>query len=302
MAVRITQRAHRKVVKGQFLLGIILVCVTVLVSVSMLRRPISQPKVETAAPIVGSFDVISVPVPSEYVPAGKRVRDIKLRNVNFPTHQVPQGALISIDSIRDATTVVPLPANLPLFPENFSDSAVVQNPVVERIPPGMRAMTIRVDATAAVEGWAGSGSIVDVLLIEKDRTTVVAEKIKVLSAERSVAPVEGAAAPNVPTTVTLLVTQDQCLAINTAIPRGKIAFALRSTKDDDNWESPTFTAEKLKGVTTVAERRSVVTGYVEIKDAEKGAGTKSFALADGKWTKTQAVPEGFLVNKEKIDG
>lgn len=77
---------------------------------------------------------------------------------------------------------------------------------------------MRVDATSSVEGWAGSGSLVDVLLIQKDRTTVVAEKVKVLSSERSSSPVEGGASPSVPSTATLLVTQEQCLAINTAIP------------------------------------------------------------------------------------
>ncbi|NDC38825.1 MAG: hypothetical protein EBZ48_12370, partial [Proteobacteria bacterium] len=138
-------------------------------------------------------------------------------------------------------------------------------------------------------------------LIENERTTVVAEKVKVLSAERSVAPVEGAAAPNVPNTVTLLVTQEQCLAINTAIPRGRIAFALRSSRDDATWGSTVFSADGFAGVRAMPERKSVVTGYVEIKEGKTDQSPRSFALADGKWTKTQAVPEGFLVNKERLE-
>ena len=272
------------------LLGTALISATAaFCAVKFQRAPVFQ-RIE-ASPIVGAFDSVALPVPVEYVPAGKRVREVHFKSVNFPRQQVPQGALTSLDPVADAITVAALPANLPLFRENFTQNGSALNPVVERIPPGMRAMTIRVDATTAVEGWAGSGSIVDVLLVEKDRTSVVAEKVKVLSAERSVVPVEGASAPSVPSTVTLLVSQEQCLAINTAIPRGKIAFALRSTKDDDNWRDLSFTAERLNGVAT-SERKAVVTGYLEIegKDANQ-----SFALADGKWTKTETVPQGFLV-------
>ena len=44
------------------------------------------------------------------------------------------------------------------------------------------------------------------VLVEQSQTTVIAEKVKVLSAERSVTPVEGSEAPSVPSTITLLVT------------------------------------------------------------------------------------------------
>jgi Flp pilus assembly protein CpaB len=301
MAVRTSQRGKRRAGRNQFLLGVFLICVTIIMGFSMFRGTSNPKQVEIAAPVVGGFDVIPLPVPAEYVPAGKRVRDITFRTVSFPTHQVPQGALTSLVAIQDAVTAAPLPANLPLFKDNFTQAGANLNPVVERIPPGMRAMTIRVDATSAVEGWAGSGSVVDILLIENDRTTVVAEKVKVLSSERSVAPVEGAAAPNVPNTATLLVTQEQCLAINTAIPRGRIAFALRSSQDDETWGSRSFTADGLQGVRAMPERKSLVTGYVEIKEGKADENPRSFALADGKWTKTQAVPDGFLVNKEQLE-
>ena len=186
---------------------------------------------------------------------------------------------------------------MPIFAENFSKRAPGINPVVERIPPGMRAMTIRVDATSSVEGWAGSGSIVDVLLITHEKTSVIAEQVKVLSAERVVVPVEGAASPQVPSTVTLLVNQDQCLAINTAIPLGKIAFALRSPEDQDGWISAQYTAEKLRGRGALLEGdKSGISGFFSIS-GKKGA--KSFALSGGKWVETEIVPEGFRVMEQK---
>ena len=300
MAGRISARARRNSARTQHLLGVLMLCAAVLGAAAIIRASREQkPREQPVAPVVGGFDTVSIPVPAEYVPAGKRMREVRFHSITFPAHQVPQGALTAIDEIRDSVATTALPANLPLFRENFSAAGGAVNPVVERIPPGMRAMTIRVDATSAVEGWAGSGSTVDVLLVERDSTTVVAEKVRVLSAERSVAPVEGAAAPSVPSTITLLVSQEQCLAINTAIPRGKIAFALRSTKDEESWQSTSFTAEKLKSAFSIPDKRAQVTGYVEVVEPNS---RRSFALADGRWTRTERIPEGFLVDSGRHGG
>lgn len=296
MAVRTSlARASRQRALPQIVAALGLVLALAIVALQM--RPVSVPqsRVEAAPVVVGEFDTVSVPVPANFVPAGTKTKDIVLKQVAFPKHQVPDNALLSVQSVLEGVTVAPLPANLPLFRENFSLVATAQNPVVERIPPGMRAMTVRVDATAAVEGWAGSGAIVDVLLVEKDRTTVIAERVKILSAERSVAPVDGTSAPNVPNTVTLLVTQEQCLAINTASPRGRLAFALRSLSDDEAWRDTLFTAERLHGARANTEVRANINGYVSVQGADK---KNSFALANGKWVRTDSVPEGFLVARE----
>jgi Flp pilus assembly protein CpaB len=226
--------------------------------------------------VVAEFDTVQIPVPAQAVEIGTRVKDIKFKTVAFPKHQIPVGSITALAEVSEAVTIAPLPANVPLFKANLSFSATGTNPVMERIPQGMRAMTVRVDATAAVEGWAGSGSVVDVLLVEKDRTTVVAENVKILSAERSVTPVEGQAAPNVPSTVTLLVSQEQCLAINTAIPRGRIAFALRSARDQDGWRDPVFNAAQLSGPKeSGTEESQAVEGYLTIDG-------KNFAVMHGR--------------------
>ena len=248
-------------------------------------------------PVVTDFDSVQFMVPAEPVAAGTKVKDIKFKKVSYPKHQVPSGALANIDTFSDSVVVAALPANLPLFRENISQVGHIVNPVLDKIPLGMRAMTIRVDATSAVEGWAGSGSVVDILLIEKDRTSVVAEKVRILSAERSVAPVEGQASPTVPSTVTLLVTQEQCLAINTAIPLGKIAFALRSSRDEESWADTEFNSSELMTKQILdKENTGSVKGVISFKGEDK---SRSFALTDGKWIKTDVMPQGFFVNEEK---
>lgn len=281
------RRRQRGGVIGGALAGAGLIVAAFIVSQRL--RPEKPPA--PPAPVVAEFDSVRLPVPTGMVAAGTRVKDIRFKSVAFPKHQVPPGALTDLNMISEAVAITALPASLPLFLDNFSLTAHVNNPVVEKIPPGMRAITVKVDATSAVEGWAGSGSVIDVLLVEKERTVVVAERVKVLSAERSVSPVEGSSAPAIPSTVTLLVTQEQCLAINTAIPLGKIAFALRSVRDEENWSDTVFTRSMLRGAAAKSEARGAINGYVAVKEAGQ---SRAFALSEGKWIRTETVPEGFF--------
>ena len=275
----------------------ILICATTVV-VALLLTKRSEVQVQAAqggTNVVAEFDTVSVPVPIAYVPAGTKISSIEFRQVAYPKHQLPVGALISIDDYLDATTIAPLPANLPIFPYNLSTEVSASNPVVDSIPAGMRAITVQVDATSAVEGWAGSGSIVDVLLVEDKKTSVIAEKVKILSAERSVVPVSNSVSPNVPRTVTLLVTQDQCLAINTAIPLGRIAFALRGVADSERWIDPTYSPDELRGRSRVIKTdQTAVNGYISVKN---GNSERRYALSDGKWIPTEIVPDGFMISE-----
>jgi pilus assembly protein CpaB len=226
------------------------------------------------------------------VAAGTDLSRIDLEFVSYPRHQIPEGAITDPTLLSGYESSVPLPAQLPIFSANIRQiGSVSLNAVEEKIPPGMRAMTIKVDATTAVEGWAAPGSVVDVLLVQEDKTTVIAERVKILSAERSVEELQEGG-PRVPSTVTVLVTQEQCLAINTAIPLGRIAFALRSSQDEDSWNSRTFTAANLNKT----KKEASVSGFVSVRGE---GGSRSYALADGKWIVADSKPDGFLVSEER---
>lgn len=273
----------------------LLLCVTsIIVAILVTRRTEVRVDSTPSGPsVVAEFDTVSVPVPVEYVPTGTKLSAVKFQQIAYPKHQLPSGSLSSIDAYLNAVTIAPLPANLPIFAENLSLDGASSNPVIESIPAGMRAITLQVDATSAVEGWAGSGSVIDVLLIEDKKTSVIAEKVKILSAERSVTPVNAEAAPSVPKTVTLLVTQEQCLAINTAIPLGRIAFALRGTSDSERWVDTTYSPDELRGKSRVVRTDSTtINGFIAVQE---GTSDRKFALTEGKWIPTEVVPEGFLV-------
>lgn len=298
MAVRTDPRARKRRGSSRGFGGPMIIGVAILVAAFILSRAQRTTIVQAApipAPVVGEFDMVRLPVPLEFVPAGTRASTIRFKEVSFPRHQVPENAIVSVAQLGNSTAIAALPANLPVFAENFTTREFGNNAVVERIPPGMRAMTISVDATSVVEGWAGSGAIVDVLLIEKDRTTVIAEKVRILSAERRVSPIDIEASPSVPRTVTLLVGQEQCLAINTAVQQGKIALALRGLSDDTEWSGDTYSSEQLRGGSRSADGATQdISGIVIVKD---NGSEKSFALSGRKWVPTEVVPEGFLLGR-----
>jgi pilus assembly protein CpaB len=264
-------------------------------------RGITQPPArEQYKAFVPEYNSVEVPVPAHPVPAGTLVKDIKTRIEKYPDHQLPKGALRDLKFMGDSVTLVALPGGLPIMEANLVNQEEATNPILGRIPPGMRAMTVKVDATSAVEGWARSGSVVDVLLVEKARTTVIAERVRVISAERSLAPVDLSRGPgsSVPSTATLLVTQEQCLAINTAVPLGRIAFALRSSKDEDSWRDTRFSSEDLSpGKKQVAKAR--VDGVVAFG---RGDQRKQYALVDGEWIATDTLPTGFSVGANPGNG
>jgi Flp pilus assembly protein CpaB len=245
--------------------------------------------------VVPDYEVVYLPVPKEIVPAGTKGADIEVDMVPFPKDLMPKDALQSLASVFDSRAVAALPAKLPLVSAHFSYARSQANPVLERIPEGMRAITINVDIASAVEGWAGSGSHVDVLLVARDKTVVIAENVEILSAERSVAPIEGEDAPSVPKTVTILVNQNQALAIVTAIPKGRLSFALRRASDESAWDVTEFDARQLTEQAQPVEQGEV-TGYVRYSDEGK---QKGYALTSGKWIPSISEPAGTLLNSAK---
>jgi len=254
-----------------------------------------EARVERSRAYVPEFKVVEVPVPDRPVGAGISIRDVPVRFEKFPEHQLPEGVIRDIGRVRDSVTLVALPGGLPILDVNLGTGEEASNPLVGRIPQGMRAMTVRVDVTAVVEGWARSGSIVDVLLVEKHGTRVVAERVKIISTERSLS-ATGSLDPSaaVPSTVTLLVTQEQCLAINTAVAVGKIAFALRGGADGESWRDGDFEASDLSDPEG-KKRKPKVEGVVSVGNGKR---KRRYALVEGKWIPAESMPAGFFVHQE----
>lgn len=128
------------------------------------------------------------------------------------------------------TMIVP---DQPLSRE-FLTSVRPSNSVIENIPAGFRAVTIRVDSRTSVEGWAQGGARVDVVWVSSIRgkpgIAVIVENAKVLSAERQVTQNADSLSP-IPTTVTLLTNTDDAKRLQLASVSGALSLSLRGDGD-----------------------------------------------------------------------
>ncbi len=108
------------------------------------------------------------------------------------------------------------------------------NAITASIPEGYRAVTINVNATSSVEGWALPGAKVDVIWASRIRgeagVTVIVQNAKILSAERQIDTSAKVGAP-VPSTVTLLVSAEDSSKVQLAATAGALSLSLRGDTD-----------------------------------------------------------------------
>lgn len=183
-------------------------------------------------------DFLMLPVPVRAVARGERVVDIPFTTASWPRSKVQESYLRNIALHKESIFGSSLPAQMPVPLGMLHPSGIDLNAVVEKIPAGMRAITVRVDEESAVEGWARSGSHVDVIVVRAGgkgslESKVIAENVRILSAGRSADPMSGgSSAPKAPSTITLLVSQEDALRIKTAANIGKLTFSLRGVNDE----------------------------------------------------------------------
>ncbi len=182
---------------------------------------------------VGSVTLFA---PDKNIPSGTKLSDTSFREVYWPRHQVPEGAVMDKAEIRGKFAKVNLPAGMPIQKSSLTAEALS---VSLPLTPGNRAISIGVDATSSLEGHALPGTRVDVVLTFYENsaltTKVIVQNARVLSAggdmksasERS--PIERTSPSK---TITLDVSPSDALKIQTANQLGKISLIMRSSEDD----------------------------------------------------------------------
>lgn len=226
-------------------------CLGAVIFLASTRSESTPPRVE----IVAEEESISIPTPTRQIARGERLDNIQFATVRWPKSRLQDGQyLLSVAGLGSTYAMSPLPAHLPVPLASLSTSAPDQNAVAEAIPQGMRAITVKVDAESAIEGWARSGNFIDVILVRTAKeqgleSLIIAENVKILSAGASAQPMaSGDTAPKAPNTVTLLVSQEDALKIKTASNLGKLTFALRGTGDSSPTVAVSVDQKKLFGV------------------------------------------------------
>lgn len=250
-----------------------------------------QSVAEPQAQHLGDPDMVLIPTPVRAIAKGERLKDVPFSKIKWPADRLTGRYVTELAEYEDAVALTPLPKFLPVPVSAVTTELADANAVVEGIPEGMRAITVRVDAESAVEGWARSGNYVDVILIRANKDAslgleakVIAESVRILSAGRSAKPLQTqGTAPEAPTTVTLLVTQEDSLKIKAATSLGKLTFALRGQGDQSPTTTTAISQKKLLGEPAPASRTDD-----EFRGYAKGPDGKVFVLDGSRWIRTAA--------------
>jgi pilus assembly protein CpaB len=166
---------------------------------------------------------------------GSRVTAADVKVVPWPAANPVPGGFIAIDQVVDKGVIAPIAENEPLNSNNLaSKEAGVGLPPT--IPPGMRAISVKVNEVIGVAGFVVPGTRVDVMVILHTGTTSVARvvvgNVQVLTAgtrydQESAR--DGKALPS--SVVTLMVSPSDAELVGLAASEGQIMLTLRNPLD-----------------------------------------------------------------------
>ncbi|MGH9502972.1 MAG: Flp pilus assembly protein CpaB [Terriglobales bacterium] len=200
---------------------------------------------------------VEVVVAANDIPVGAKVGESDVKVVRFPAADLPPNCFHLKTSVVGHGAILPIAKGEFFLPNKLAGENAGSG-MPSLIPPGMRAISVRVNEVIGVAGFVVPGTRVDVLLTgnplgaPEQQTTTVLENVAVIATgqklERSTA-----GEPLVTPVITLLVSPDDAQKLTLATTQGKIQLALRNPLDTKQQElSAVNTASLYKGVSTPA--------------------------------------------------
>src|SRR5277367_6008590 len=179
-------------------------------------------------------------VAADDLQVGTRIEDKDIRFVRFPSSDLPVGVFHFKDKVVGRGVVQPISRGEFILTNKLAgENAGAGLPGL--IPPGMRAISVRVNDTTSVSGFVLPGTRVDVLLTgnpqgsNEQQTTTVLENVAVIATGQRLDHNSAGEAKSVPV-ITLLVSPDDAERLTLASSQGHIQLALRNpldTKQED---------------------------------------------------------------------
>lgn len=252
----------------------------------------------TSAQITASpMQQIVMLAPKSAIAQGVKLTPDLFREIYVGRDMAPEGAVREFQSVEGYYARVDLPAGTPLVMANLQNTPLQQG-IQKQLPEGYRAITLQVNTTSGVEGWATPGARVDVLMTYRDsndgqyKTRLAVENATVISYNGSAVNMKAGAIDLNPVhysdsaTVTLAVPFESALKISTARAMGTLSLILRNTGDvtstgEVQWSQDDF-ENKDKSKSQAKKRAfnstSLPNGMVVYKDS---AGKDRSLVLDG---------------------
>ena len=178
---------------------------------------------------------VDVVIAAGDIPVGVKIEDKDVKVVRFPSGDLPPSCFHLKSSVVGRGVVLPIAKGEFVLPLKLAgENAGYGLPSL--IPPGMRAISVRVNEVVSVAGFVLPGTRVDVLVTgnpsgaSEQQTTTVLENVAVIAAGQRLER-NAAGDPQTAPVITLLVSPDDAQKLTLASTQGRIQLALRNPLD-----------------------------------------------------------------------
>ena len=192
---------------------------------------------------------IDVIVAADDLQVGARVEEHDIKIIKIPAADLPPGAPRRRSDVLGHGVIVPISKGEFILPNRLAgENAGAGLPAL--IPPGMRAVSVRVNEVVSVAGFVTPGTRVDVLLTGtpggsgEQQTTTVLQNVAVLASGHTLERTATGEAQNT-AVITLLVSPDDAQRLTLASSEGHIQLALRNPLDTKQDEVPSSNTRGL---------------------------------------------------------
>lgn len=196
---------------------------------------------------------VEVVVAANDIPVGSKVAEGDVKLVRFPAADLPANIFHLKTSVVGRGAILPIARGEFFLPNKLAGENAGSG-MQSLIPPGMRAVSVRVNEVIGVAGFVVPGTRVDVLLTgnpsgaPEQQTTTVLENVAVIATGQKLER-NTAGEPLLTPVITLLVSPDDAQKLTLATTQGKIQLALRNPLDTKQQELASVSTNALyKGV------------------------------------------------------
>lgn len=178
---------------------------------------------------------VDIVVAVKDIQVGAKLEDRDIRLARFQQSVIPPGAFTSKAQVVGRGVVLPVSMGEFILPNKLA-AANAGSGLPSLIPPGMRAVSVRVNDVVSVAGFVQPGSRVDVLATGNQgggndrQTSTVLENVAVIAVGKNLERNASGDASTAPV-ITLLVSPDDGQRLTLASQEGRIQLALRNPLD-----------------------------------------------------------------------
>ena len=185
---------------------------------------------------------VQVIVAADDLQVGARVEEHDIKVITIPASDLPAGAPRRRSDVLGHGVIIPISQGEFILPNKLAGENAGSG-LPSLIPPGMRAVSVRVNEVVSVAGFVTPGTRVDVLLTgtpgagSEQQTTTVLQNVAVLASGHTLERTATGEAQNTPV-ITLLVSPEDAQRLTLASQEGHIQLSLRNPLDTRAEEVP----------------------------------------------------------------